>query len=65
MPGVASLGALHRAVAEFVVTDLDLAIEPRAGVSATASRTDSPAAPERGERYGCTGTKASSYWTFP
>lgn len=30
MPSVASLDTLHRAVAEFAVTDLDLVIEPPA-----------------------------------
>ena len=35
-----------------------------AGAFTTASHTNSPAAPTRRERYGCTSTKASSYWTF-
>ena len=37
MPGVASLDALHRAIAEFVVTGLDLVIEPRALTAARQS----------------------------
>ena len=37
MPSVASLDALHRAVAEFVVTGLDLVIEPRALAAARRS----------------------------
>src|SRR5437764_469914 len=36
-----------------------------AGVSTIASRANSPAAPARRDRYGCTSTEASSYWTFP
>ena len=37
MPSVASLDALHRAVAGFAVTDLDLVIEPRALAAARQS----------------------------
>ena len=37
MPSVASLDASHRAIAEFVVIDLDLVIEPRALVAARRS----------------------------
>jgi hypothetical protein len=37
VPGVASLDALHRAVAEFVVSDLDSAIEPPALTAARRS----------------------------
>ena len=37
MPSVASLDALHRAIAEFVVIDLDLVIEPRALAAARQS----------------------------
>jgi hypothetical protein len=37
VPSVASLDALHRAVAEFVVTDLDLVIEPPALAAARQS----------------------------
>jgi len=37
VPSVASLDALHRAIAEFVVIDLDLVIEPRALAAARQS----------------------------
>ena len=37
MPSVASLDALHRAIAEFVVIDLDLVIEPQALAAALRS----------------------------
>jgi hypothetical protein len=37
VPNVASLDALHRAIAEFVVIDLDLVIEPRALTAARRS----------------------------
>jgi hypothetical protein len=37
VPNVASLDALHRAIAEFVVIDLDLVIEPRALAAARQS----------------------------
>ena len=37
MPSVASLDALRRAIAEFVVIDLDLVIEPRALAAARQS----------------------------
>ena len=37
MPSVASLDTLHRAVAEFVVTDPDLVIEPPALAAARQS----------------------------
>jgi hypothetical protein len=37
VPSVASLDALHRAVAEFVVIDLDLVIEPPALAAALRS----------------------------
>jgi hypothetical protein len=37
VPCVTSLDALHAAVAEFVVTDLDLVIEPRALAAAWRS----------------------------
>jgi len=36
-----------------------------AGVSTIANRANSPAAPSRRDRYGCTSTKTNSYWTFP
>jgi hypothetical protein len=37
VPSVASLDALHRAIAEFAVTGLDLVIEPRALAAARRS----------------------------
>jgi hypothetical protein len=37
VPCVASLDALHRSVSEFVVTDLDLVIEPAARAAARRS----------------------------
>jgi len=51
VPGVASLGALHRAVAEFAVTDLDLVIEPRA-LAAAQQSLDSSGLLLLGEIYG-------------
>src|SRR6516225_2687596 len=41
MPAIASLEALERAVAEFEVTDLDLAIEPTALTAAQRSLKES------------------------
>ena len=51
MPSVASLDALHRAIAEFVVIDLDLAIEPRA-LTATRQSLDSAGLLLLGEVHG-------------
>lgn len=51
MPSVASLDALHRAVAECAVTDLDLVIEPPA-LSAARQSLDSSGLLLLGEIHG-------------
>lgn len=51
VPCVASLDAFHRAIAEFVVTDLDLVIEPVALAAARRS-LDSSGLPLLGETHG-------------